>query len=98
GYCSLSYLKDLPVDYLKIDRSFIMGIETSDKQVKLLKGITNLAKSLGVEIVAEGIETKEQLEAVIGCGCSNIQGFYISKPMNETNTFKFISSYTGPGK
>lgn len=98
GYCSLSYLKDLPVDYLKIDRSFMMGIETSDKQVKLLKGITNLAKSLGVEIVAEGIETKEQLEAVIGCGCSNIQGFYISKPMNETNTFKFISSYTGPGK
>jgi EAL domain-containing protein (putative c-di-GMP-specific phosphodiesterase class I) len=98
GYCSLSYLKDLPVDYLKIDRSFIMGIEKSDKQVKLLRGITNVAKSLGVEIIAEGIETEDQLDAVIGCGCRNIQGFYISRPMNEINTLDFINSYMGPGK
>ncbi len=51
-----------------------------------------------VEIIAEGIETEDQLDAVIGCGCRNIQGFYISRPMNEINTLDFINSYMGPGK
>lgn len=95
GYCCLSYLKDLPVDYLKIDRSFITDIEKSDKLIKILKGIVNIAKSMGVDVIAEGVETVDQLNAVLSCGCSNIQGFLIARPMNEKDTLDFINSFKG---
>ncbi len=95
GYSSLSYLKDLPIDYLKIDRSFITGIETSEKQIKLIKGVIDLAKSLGIEIIAEGIETEDQLNTVLRCGCNNIQGFYIAKPMDEEAALEYITSFKG---
>ena len=95
GYSSLSYLKDLPIDYLKIDRSFTMGIESSEKHIKLIKGVIALAKSLGIEIIAEGIETEDQLNTVLRCGCNKIQGFYISKPVNEEDALAFIGSFRG---
>ncbi|MDD4159838.1 MAG: EAL domain-containing protein [Synergistaceae bacterium] len=95
GYSSLSYLKDLPVDYLKIDRSFIVGIEYSDTQKILFKGIIDIAKGLGMTVVAEGVETESQLNTALECGCSNIQGFFISRPMNEEDTLDFINSFKG---
>ena len=95
GYSSLSYLKDLPIDYLKIDRSFITGIEESEKHIKLIKGVTDLAKSLGIEVIAEGIETEDQLNTVLRCGCNNIQGFYIATPMDEEEAVVFIDSFSG---
>ena len=95
GYSSLSYLKDLPIDYLKIDRSFIIGIETSEKHIKLIKGVIDLAKSLGLDVIAEGIETEDQLNTVLRCGCNNIQGFYIARPMDEENAAAFINSFEG---
>lgn len=95
GYSSLSYLKDLPIDYLKIDMSFINGIDRSEKQLRLFRGITDVARSLGVEVVAEGVETKDQLNAVLRCGCNNIQGFFIARPMNEKDTIAFINSFQG---
>ena len=95
GYSSLSYLKDLPIDYLKIDRSFITGIETSEKHIKLIKGVIDLAKSLGIDIIAEGIETEDQLNTVLRCGCNNIQGFYIARPMDEEDALVFIDSFRG---
>ena len=98
GYSSLSYLKDLPIDFIKIDRSFIKGIDRSEKHLNLFKSITALAGSIGVEVVAEGVETEDQLEAVLKCRCSHIQGFLISEPIDEDALMDFIKTYTGPGK
>ncbi len=98
GYSSLSYLKDLPIDFLKIDRSFITGIDRSEKHFNLFKSITALAGSIGVEVIAEGVETEDQLDAVLRCRCRHIQGFLISEPMDEDALMDFIKTYTGPGK
>lgn len=72
-----------------------MGIESSEKHIKLIKGVIALAKSLGIEIIAEGIETEDQLNTVLRCGCNKIQGFYISKPVNEEDALAFIGSFRG---
>lgn len=95
GYSSLSYLKDLPVDHLKIDRSFIAGIESSLKQKIILKGINDISRSLGLTVIAEGVETEYQFNTVLECGCEIIQGFFISRPMNEDSTLDFINTYKG---
>lgn len=95
GYSSLSYLKDLPLDYLKIDRSFIGGIDSSYEQKIIFKGINDISRSLGIKVIAEGVETECQFNTVLECGCENIQGFFISRPMNEDYTLNFINTYTG---
>ncbi len=80
GYSSLSYLKMLPLDVLKIDRSFIndIGGEASDEAI--LESIISLSKNLNLRVVAEGVETQEQLHFLRRLNCHSIQGYYISKP------------------
>ena len=92
GYSSLSYLRKFPISTLKIDKSFIQDI-SCDKDAKLLtQAIVSLAKTLGLKVVAEGVETKEQLSVLRELGCDLIQGYYFAIPMNAEDLFSFISS------
>ena len=80
GYSSLAYLTRYSVDYLKIDKSFVMQME-NEENMKVVKTIIDLGVSLGLEIVAEGVETKDQLAVLTGYGCHMFQGFYFSPPI-----------------
>lgn len=81
GYSSLSYLTDFPIDCLKIDRSFVNKIGVSDKGAAIVTTILAMAKHLQVKVVAEGIETAEQLSYLEQAGCDKIQGYYLSRPI-----------------
>ena len=81
GYSSLSYLKRFPVDLLKIDRSFIQGIASSERDLVMVSGVVFLAHGLGVETVAEGVETVEQRDLLLACGCELMQGYLFARPM-----------------
>jgi diguanylate cyclase (GGDEF)-like protein/PAS domain S-box-containing protein len=80
GYASLSYLQRFPVDIVKIDRSFTAAIGAPTDDLVLLKGIIDLGNALGLNLVAEGIETSEQHRVVLGLGCQGAQGFYFGRP------------------
>jgi EAL domain-containing protein (putative c-di-GMP-specific phosphodiesterase class I) len=80
GYSSLAYLKRFPLDRLKIDRSFIRDLTSSEDCVAIVRAVTSLGTSLGMSTIAEGVETTEQLERLRLEGCAEIQGFLISPP------------------
>jgi EAL domain-containing protein (putative c-di-GMP-specific phosphodiesterase class I) len=82
GYSSLSYLQNYPFDVLKIDRAFVHGAIGHEDGVALLKAINSMAESLRLEVVAEGVETPEQMELLIELGCGFAQGFYFCRPMS----------------
>jgi diguanylate cyclase (GGDEF)-like protein len=88
GYSSLSYLRDMPCDCIKIDRSFIDQIPEDSKQCSLTAAIIQMAKVMSFKVVAEGVETKEQLDFLTAQGCDLIQGFYFSTalPKSELET------------
>ena len=91
GYSSLTYLRSLPVGVLKIDKSFIDNI-TSDKiQLQMVGSIIDLAHTLGLTVVAEGVETEDQLTLLKLCGCEHIQGYIFSRPMPEEEAIKFLT-------
>lgn len=81
GYSSLSYLRRLPLDILKIDQSFVEECDHHSEDAKICETIINLAKSLELEIVAEGVETAQQADALKSMGCDVFQGYYYYKPM-----------------
>jgi diguanylate cyclase (GGDEF)-like protein len=82
GYSSLSYLLDLPIDVLKIDKTFVTGIATSWRRYALVEGIIRLARTLQVEVIAEGIETPTERELLVGMGCDFGQGYLLSVPVD----------------
>lgn len=82
GYSSLSAFNDLPIDVLKLDMQFLVNINTSRNKKNLVKFILRLANNYNIPLVAEGIETKEQLQFLQGIGCQIGQGYYFSPPMN----------------
>jgi EAL domain-containing protein (putative c-di-GMP-specific phosphodiesterase class I) len=98
GFSSLSYLQRLPIDTLKIDRSFISRIPTNESDMKLVRSIISIGKELDLEVVAEGVETKEQLEFLRSIGCDQVQGFYFARPLAAPDFEQFIASWPKTGK
>jgi EAL domain-containing protein (putative c-di-GMP-specific phosphodiesterase class I) len=95
GYSSLNYLKKFPIDIVKLDRSFINSIAEEGIDTLLIKNILALAHDLKYEVVAEGIETKEQLDYLRNFACESGQGFLLSKPLPEENVNKLLQeNYT----
>lgn len=92
GYSSLSYLKSLPIDYLKIDRSFINGIFENKQDAAIIHSIISLSHTLGLRVVAEGVEDKNQIQILEQLNCDEIQGFYYARPLSKTNIEEFISA------
>lgn len=83
GYSSLSYLRSYPFDVLKIDRSFVNEIFDKPANKELINAIVAMSEGLGLKVVAEGVETKEQCEFLLGIGCDYGQGYFFSKPVSE---------------
>jgi diguanylate cyclase (GGDEF)-like protein len=81
GYSSLSYLMKLPFDKLKIDQSFILNLKTETKGTAIVAAIINMAHSLGMQVIAEGVEQREHMQTLLQMHCDHVQGFYISRPM-----------------
>jgi EAL domain-containing protein (putative c-di-GMP-specific phosphodiesterase class I) len=81
GYSSLNYLRRFPVDSLKIDRSFIRDVASDPSGASVVTSVIDIAHNLGLTAVAEGVETREQLVFLAGCGCDMLQGFLFSKPL-----------------
>ncbi|ASP48049.1 EAL domain-containing protein [Cognaticolwellia beringensis] len=92
GYSSLSYLRQYPFDILKIDRSFINGITLNKSDCDLVKATIAMSHSLGLTVVAEGVETKEQLTLLSDLGCDFVQGYYFSKPIPAKQLLDFSAA------
>lgn len=81
GYSSLAYLKDLPVDAIKIDRSFVMGMENEPRNAAIVRSTVDLGRNLGLEVVAEGVETQAAYDELARLGCDYAQGFLLARPL-----------------
>lgn len=90
GYSSLNYLRHLPVDYLKIDQSFVRNMTTDPNDAAIVKTIIDLAENLRYNVIAEGVETQEQLNFLTTLGCYNIQGYYFSPPLQVADATIFL--------
>ena|GEM_PF-126273 len=90
GYSSLSYLHRFPIDTLKIDRSFVTRMADNAENVEIVRTIVMLAQVLGMDVVAEGVETKEQLKILRDLKCEYGQGYYFSRPTNTSDAEKII--------
>lgn len=95
GYSSLHYISKLPIDFLKIDRSFISDIETNQTNKVLTKAMISLAHALDLGVVAEGIETENQMDEVTNMQCDMLQGYLISKPLKPNQVSDFLYKKQG---
>ncbi len=92
GYSSLTYIQKLPIDIIKLDKSFVWSIGREDEKSFIVKTVIDLAHNLGLKVIAEGIETKEQLDFLIEAGCDLGQGYYLSKPLKTEDIEKLLKS------
>ena len=94
GYSSLSCLRSFPFDKIKIDRSFVMSMQTSEQAHSIVEAIIHLASSLRIKTTAEGVENKELFDLLRSSGCSEVQGYYIGRPEPATSALRRISQPT----
>ena len=93
GYSSLSYLSRFPIDVLKIDRSFVTNITRDANDAALVASIINLAHNLKLSVIAEGVETEEQLDYLRSHGCDEMQGYYVSRPLPADQFERFLRQH-----
>lgn len=93
GYSSLAYLRKMPIEKIKIDRSFVMDMTSNDSDMMIVKTMIKLAHGLGKRILAEGVETVEQLNLLRSLSCDAVQGYYIAKPLPEIEALAFFRTY-----
>jgi EAL domain-containing protein (putative c-di-GMP-specific phosphodiesterase class I) len=91
GFCNFHYLKRLPLQVLKLDRSMVQGTVDDERDLAVLRGILAMARALGLTVVAEGIETEEQRATIVREGCENWQGFLGGAPMNARDFSAFAA-------
>jgi diguanylate cyclase (GGDEF)-like protein/PAS domain S-box-containing protein len=92
GYSSLSYLRKFPVDALKIDQSFVRQINSTDDDTAIVTAVIGMAQSLGLRVVAEGVETVEQLNFLLAHHCDEAQGYYFSRPLHPERFAEFLKT------
>jgi len=95
GYSSLAYLRNLPIDYLKIDRTFVRDMNVDRNDAAIVRAIISMAQSLHLGTVAEGIETREHASQLLALGCSTGQGYYFAKPMPAHETNELLRTMRG---
>ncbi|WP_076419820.1 EAL domain-containing protein [Colwellia sp. UCD-KL20] len=93
GYSSLAYLKQMPVDVIKIDKSFIFGMLENHSDYQIIMSTIAMVKNLGLTVVAEGVETSAQLRSLMQNDCDLIQGYYFAKPIPEADLLEFIDAH-----
>ncbi|MBT2659213.1 EAL domain-containing protein [Bacillus sp. ISL-18] len=97
GYSSLSYLSRLPVDYIKIDQSFVRDMETDESKIAIIQAIIKVAQSLKLKVIAEGVETNTQRDLLLTYQCDKGQGYFFSKPLEFEDLKNFINNYNITG-
>jgi EAL domain-containing protein (putative c-di-GMP-specific phosphodiesterase class I) len=95
GYSNLSYLSRFPIDALKIDRSFVSEVATDQQHAQLAKAVISLGHSLRLKVVAEGVETAEQLDFLRHHGCDEVQGYFFSKPVPPEEFERMLARWPG---
>jgi EAL domain-containing protein (putative c-di-GMP-specific phosphodiesterase class I) len=93
GYSSLGYLKRLPLDKIKIDRTFIKELPDSKGDAAITTSVCSWGGNFHLEVVAEGVETVEQLEFLEKAGCGNVQGYLFAKPLEESALLAYLDEY-----
>lgn len=94
GHSSLSYLKQIPANEIKIDKRFIESIATDRADQQIVKAVTELSHALDMKVVAEGVDSRENLEVITGLGCDMAQGFLIARPMRSDHVVDWIACYS----
>tara|TARA_R110002126_G_scaffold172606_12_gene321386 strand:+ start:703 stop:2703 length:2001 start_codon:yes stop_codon:yes gene_type:complete len=94
GYSSLAYLRKMPIEKIKIDRSFVMDMSSNDSDMIIVKTMIKLAHGLGKRILAEGVETADQLSLLRSLSCDAVQGYFIAKPLPEAEALAFFRSFS----
>jgi diguanylate cyclase (GGDEF)-like protein/PAS domain S-box-containing protein len=98
GYSALSYLRQIPLDVVKLDRTFIQPMVSSAQQRELIEGIVNLSRVLGLQVIAEGIETDTQRDLALGVGCTYGQGYLFSRPIPEEDARQWLLAQSQAGR
>ncbi len=93
GYSSLAYLCNFRFDKIKIDRAFVAGMSKSESYRKIVNAIISLGRGLGMEIVAEGVETEDEVDVMAQLGCTALQGYYFSRPIETAAMSSLLQSF-----
>ena len=96
GYSSLSYLHSFPIDTLKIDRSFVNSMQDNHTSLNIVNAVVSLARAIDLTLIAEGVETKQQLESLQRLGCDLVQGYYFSKPVPFSEAINLLKNGIQP--